>query len=163
MSLLTRVWRVVLLGLVFGCANNAAEKKAPAQALERFEYVQVHMGVRARLVVYAKDEQTAVDGCTAAYRRVAELEQIFTDYRKSSELMQLCARAGGEPVKVSEELFLVLKKSVEVSRNSGGAFDVTVGPYVQLWREARRSGKMPAAAELEKARGLVGWEKIELD
>jgi thiamine biosynthesis lipoprotein len=157
------MWRVVVLGLVIGCANNAAKKRTPAEALERFEYVQVHMGVRARLVVFAKDEQTAVDGCTAAYRRVAELEQIFTDYRKSSELMQLCAKAGGEPVKVSEELFDVLKKAVEVSRNSGGAFDVTVGPYVQLWRETRRSGKMPSVEELQKAKALVGWEKIELD
>jgi thiamine biosynthesis lipoprotein len=149
-----------------GCANGSGQKpttRPVAGGLERFEYVQVHMGVRARLVVYAKDEERAVEGCTAAYRRVAELEQICTDYRKSSELMQLCAKAGGPAVRVSDELFYVIQKSVEASRNSGGAFDITVGPYVALWREARRTGKMPAREEIEKARELVGYQKIILD
>src|SRR5205085_4280698 len=114
-----------------GCASHVQKKPAtqPALRLERFEYVQVHMGTRARLVVWAKDEDTAVEACSAAYRRVAELEQICTDYRKSSELMQLCAKAGGPPVKVSDELFYVIQKSVEKSKNTGGAFDITVGPY----------------------------------
>src|SRR5213079_1914065 len=110
MCLLRRVWGVAILMLIgVGCANGNAHKPTtrPASGLERFEYVQVHMGVRARLVVYAKDEETAVEACSAAYRRVAELEQICTDYRKSSELMQLCAKAGGPPVKVSDELFFV--------------------------------------------------------
>src|SRR5258705_1897659 len=79
MCLLPRVWGVVIL-MMFGggCANGHARKPTtrPAGGVERFEYVQVHMGVAARLVVYAKDEETAVEACTAAYRRVAELEQI---------------------------------------------------------------------------------------
>src|SRR5258706_5535215 len=166
MFLLTRKWAVVwiVIGAV-GCANHVTKKPTtrPAGGLGRFEYVQVHMGTRARLVVWAKDEDTAVEACSAAYRRVAEIEQICTDYRKSSELMQLCAKAGGGAVAVSDELFFVLQKAVEKSRNTGGAFDITVGPYVALWREARKTGKMPAREEIEKARGLVGYEKIILD
>src|SRR6266850_62115 len=167
MFLLSRKWAVVgLMTSVIGCAN-AIEKKPTtrpaAGGLERFEYVQVHMGTRARLVVYAKDEDTAVEACGAAYRRVAELEQICTDYRKSSELMQLCTRAGGPAVRASDELFFVLQKAVEKSRNTNGAFDITVGPYVALWREARKTGKMPRQEEIEKARALVGYEKIILD
>src|SRR5947209_7105974 len=167
MSVLFRICIVAIVASIgAGCAS-AGEKKPTtrpvAGGLGRFEYVQVHMGVRARLVVYAKDEDTAVEACSAAYRRVAELEQICTDYRKSSELMQLCAKAGGPAVRVSDELFFVIQKSVEVSRNSGGAFDITVGPYVALWREARKTGRMPAQEEIEKARPLVGYEKIILD
>ena len=156
---------LLLLLLGGGCTHRAEKNVRPTATarLERFEYVQVHMGVATRLVVFAKDEDAAVEACSAAYRRVAELEQICTDYRKSSELMQLCAKAGGPPVKVSDELFFVIQRSVEKSRNTGGAFDITVGPYVALWREARKSGKMPAREEIEKARGLVGYEKIVLD
>jgi thiamine biosynthesis lipoprotein len=153
--------------MAVGCANGAGGKKLPTtrptSALERFEYVQVHMGTRVRLVGWAKNEEAAAEACAAAYRRVAEIEQICTDYRKSSELMQLCAKAGGPPVAVSDELFYVLKKAVEKSRNTGGAFDATVGPYVALWREARKTVKMPAREEIEKARALVGYEKIVLD
>ena len=166
MCLLRGVWTVVILLIIAGCANRSGQKPATQPAaggLERFEYVQIHMGTRVRLVVWAKNEDAAVEACTAAYRRVAELEQICTDYRKSSELMQLCAKAGGPPVRVSDELFFVLSKAVEKSRNTGGAFDITVGPYVALWREARKTGKMPAREEIEKARPLVGYEKIILD
>src|SRR5258706_2433485 len=166
MFLLTRKWAVVwiVIGAV-GCANHVTKKPTtrPAGGLGRFEYVQVHMGTRARLVVWAKDEDTAVEACSAAYRRVAELEEICTHYRKNSEWMQLCAKAGGPPVRVSDELFFVIQKAVEKSRFTNGAFDITVGPYVALWREARKTGKMPAREEIEKARGLVGYEKIILD
>jgi thiamine biosynthesis lipoprotein len=134
-----------------------------ALALTRYQYSQLHMGVEVRLVVYAVDEAAAARACTAAFRRVAELEDIMSDYRKTSELMRLCARGGGPPVRVSEELFFVLERAQQLSRRSGGAFDVTVGPYVALWRQARRSGQLPAADALRRAAGHVGWRKMRLD
>jgi thiamine biosynthesis lipoprotein len=77
--------------------------------------------------------------------------------------MQLCAQAGGPPVPVSEDLFRVLDRAVELSRRSDGAFDVTVGPLVALWREARTTGRLPSQEQLDKAREAVGWQKIRLD
>ena len=52
--------------------------------------------------------------------------------------MRLCAKAGGPAVKVSDELFFVLERSKELSEKSGGAFDVTVGPFTRLWRRSSR-------------------------
>ena len=121
------------------------------------------MGVRARLVVYAPNELAAARACAAAFARVAALEEVFSDYRPTSELMRLCDRAGGEPVVVSDELFKVLQRAAEVSQRSGGAFDVTVGPLVQLWRAARKSGQLPPRDELDRARQLVGWQRVLLD
>jgi thiamine biosynthesis lipoprotein len=121
------------------------------------------MGVRARLVVYAPGEERAVAACRAAFKRIADLEDIMSDYRRSSELMRLCAKAGGPPVKVSPELFFVLQKAEEVSRKTDGAFDVTVGPMVSLWRTARKSGRLPTPKEIASARKRVGWRKVRLD
>jgi len=138
----------------------------PARAeppLTRFEYSEPHMGTRFRIVLYAPDEATAKKAQRAAFDRIAALDAMLTDYRSTSELMQLCAKAGGPPVKVSEELFFVLSKSVEVSRLSDGAFDVTVGPIVRLWRLSRRTQRLPEPEALAKARGLVGWKNIVLD
>lgn len=133
------------------------------EKLQRFEYAQVHMGVRARLVLYAAEESTAIQAATAAYERVAALEQIMSDYRPDSELMQLCDQPAGKWVAVSAELFEVLSYAQKISRETDGAFDVTVGPEVALWRKARKSGALPRDEELAAARALVGWEKIELD
>ena len=121
------------------------------------------MGVDARLVVYAPDRPTAEDACAAAFARIAALDSIMSDYRRDSELTRLSARAGGPPTRVSPDLFLVLRRAQEVARNSGGAFDVSVGPLVALWRKARKTGVLPDPAEIQRARRVVGWRKLRLD
>jgi thiamine biosynthesis lipoprotein len=155
------VWRWLLVGMAlaqpgFPCAVGERE-------LSRFEFSQVHMGVTVRIVAYAADEPAAARACAAAFRRFAEIDEIASDYRPASELMRLCDRAGGPPVPVSAELFHLLERSQDLARRSRGAFDVTVGPYVALWREARRSGRLPSAPELARARECVGWTKMRLD
>lgn len=121
------------------------------------------MGVKVRLVVYAPDEKTAARACSAAFARIAGLEDMMSDYRPTSELMRLCARAGGPPVRVSDDLWRVLVRARQVARRSRGAFDISVGPLVQLWRAARKSKTLPAPADLQNARALVGWRHIRLD
>src|SRR4029077_18113588 len=108
------------------------------------------MGTKFQMIVYAADEKKARAATTAAFARVADLDAIMTDYRPTSELMQLCDKAGGDPVKVSEELFFVLSKAQEVSKLSDGAFDVSVGPVVRLWRLARRTERLPDPDDLKK-------------
>jgi thiamine biosynthesis lipoprotein len=131
--------------------------------LERYAFTEPHMGTRFQVIVYAPDESAAKRGARAAFQRIADLDGIMSDYRPTSELMRLCQKAGGEPVRVSEDLFAVLSKAEEVSRLSGGAFDVTVGPVVRLWRRARRTRQFPDAERLAQARALVGYQKVKLD
>jgi thiamine biosynthesis lipoprotein len=137
--------------------------KAAGGAPGRFEYTEPHMGTRFKIVLYAPDEATANRAAKAAFGRIAELDGIMSDYRPTSELMQLCQKAGGEPVKVSDDLFTVLEKSREVSKLSGGAFDVTVGPVVRLWRLARRTQQLPDKEKLAQALSLVGYQNVKLD
>ena len=121
------------------------------------------MGVEVRLTVYAPSKMAAERACAAAFRRIAALEDITSDYRPTSELMRLCAKAGGPPVPVSRDLFFVLRRAQALSRRTGGAFDATVGPLIGLWRQARRSKQLPPPDALAEARKRVGWEKVRLD
>jgi thiamine biosynthesis lipoprotein len=66
-------------------------------------------------------------------------------------------------VPVSAELFDVLQRAQRISQLSDGAFDVTVGPYIRLWRFARKRKVLPTAAEIATARAAVGWQKLRLD
>lgn len=134
-----------------------------SKELVRFTYTEYHMGIDARLVVYAHDQKTAETACIAAFARIAELDSIMSDYRKDSELMRLCDKAGGQPVKVSRDLFKVLQKAQSLSQISNGAFDVTIGPLIQIWRKARKTATLPDPDEIENARKLVGWRKMNLD
>lgn len=136
---------------------------ASAEPPGRYTFTEMHMGTRFKIIVYAPDEATASKATRAAFARVAQLDGIMSDYKPASELMQLCAKAGGPPVQVSEELFYVLDRAQEVSRRCAGAFDVTVGPVVREWRFARKAQRLPEPDELKEAAGRVGYTKMVLD
>jgi len=124
------------------------------------------MGTTFRIVLYATDEATGKRATAAAFERVAEIDNCMSDYKQTSELMQLCkafATEVGEPRKVSDDLYFVLSKAQELSKKSDGAFDVTVGPVVQLWRHARRTQELPDPKEFAAARAKVGYQKLRLD
>jgi thiamine biosynthesis lipoprotein len=131
--------------------------------LKRFRFEEPHMGTRFRIVLYAADEETARRVSRAAFDRIAALDACMSDYKADSELMRLCAKAGGDPVPVSDELFFVLSRAQETARRSGGAFDVTVGPVVRLWRRARRTQQLPDPEKLAQARSLVGYKNVRLE
>lgn len=121
------------------------------------------MGVDVRIVAYAEREADAAEACRAAFDRFAELDDTMSDYRNTSELMRLCAKAGGPPTRVSVDLFHVMEAAIERARRSNGAYDPTCGPVVALWRRARQTRKLPSADEIAQARALTGWQKVRLD
>ena len=129
---------------------------------EPHEFTQVHLGLPVRIALYDGDNARARDAAQRAFERIAALDRMMSDYRPDSELRQLEARAG-KPVVVSRELFAVIQRAVEVSRATAGAFDPTIAPLVALWRDARRNGRLPAQNDLERARALVGWNRLALD
>ena len=121
------------------------------------------MGTLINITLYAPDLAAAKAGAAAAFQRIDALEDIMSDYQADSELMRLCDQPFGKPVPVSAELFDVLQRARKVSKLSDGAFDVTIGPYVRLWRFARKRKVLPTPAEIAAARAAVGWQKLRLD
>jgi thiamine biosynthesis lipoprotein len=153
------------LWLAFSVCFPAPEavNQDPGARLSRFTFTEPHMGTRFKIILYAKNDATANRAAKAAFARIADLDGIMSDYRSTSELMRLCQKSGGEPVPVSDDLFRVLSRAQEVSKLSDGAFDVTVGPVVRLWRRARRTHELPDSKELAQARELVGYHNVRLD
>ncbi|HEX4644029.1 MAG TPA: FAD:protein FMN transferase, partial [Verrucomicrobiae bacterium] len=155
---MTAICFYLLLFTLVGCATDS-----PTASLQRFEYVELHMGSLFRITLYAPDKARADAVAVAGYQRVAELDNIMSDYDPHSELMQLCQKPTGTPVRVSRDLFDILQYSQKVSEESDGVFDVTVGPFVQLWRTARKKKALPAPAELAQAAKAVGYRKLVLN
>lgn len=120
------------------------------------------MGLPVRIVVHTPDEHTARAAARAAFARIAALDRMMSDYRPDSELRRLEHQIGRD-VRVSLELSAVLGRAVAIAAATDGAFDPTVGPLVTLWREARRTGHMPAAESLRAARERVGWRHLQVD
>ncbi len=133
------------------------------QSLTRFEFAEPHMGTICRLVCYAADACKAKQASSAAFAHIANLDDIMSDYSPTSELTRLNQQSGGPPENVSPDLFLVLSEAQRISQLTDGAFDVTVGPIVKLWRRARRQHELPDSERLAHDLRAVGFRKLQLD
>ncbi len=134
----------------------------PAVAAERIEALEPHMGTMFRIVLYADDPGRAHEAIRAAFDRVATLDSELSDYISDSELNRICVDAVGRDVAVSDDLFTVLSASQALAVRSDGAFDVTQGPVIRLWRAARQSHQLPGAEEIAAALKLTGYGKLHL-
>jgi thiamine biosynthesis lipoprotein len=133
-----------------------------AEAQQRYEFTHRQMGTTFRILLYASDSVQAREAAAAAFSRVDTLNAILSDYREDSELSKLSRTAGsGQWVQVSPDLWRVLRISHRASRKSNGAFDLTIGPLVQLWRRARRQHELPSAQSIIKAKAAVGYGFIQ--
>lgn len=121
------------------------------------------MGTFANITVVAKKQAIITRSIAAAFDKLVEIDRMMSDYLPDSELSKLNRNAFGKPVKVSPELFEVIKAAVEYSKLSDGAFDITIGPRVELWRRAEKEGKKPTEEELAAAKGKVGYQNLILD
>jgi thiamine biosynthesis lipoprotein len=149
-----------VFGLVLGLTALVPAGAVGAQV--RREFSAVHMGVPVRMVLHASSDAAAAEAARAAFARIAELDDKMSDYRPRSEVRMLSNHPGDWQT-VSPELFAVLARAEDISRKSGGAFDVTLGPLVQLWRDARRTRQLPDADALSRARSRSGAPLLEVD
>ena len=121
------------------------------------------MGTVFRIELYSASSAEASKAAEAAFARAEELEQIMSDYRTDSELMRLVRDGSTAPMPVSSDLYDVLAKSLWASELSRGFFDVSIGPLVDLWRGARKTGRPADPGEIAKAKTLVNYRNIEMD
>jgi thiamine biosynthesis lipoprotein len=98
-----------------------------------------------------------------ALEEVDRLEAQLSLYRPSSEIAHVNARAAREAVRVTPTLFGLLRHAQILSGETGGAFDITIGPLVRCWGFMGGTGHLPEPGELEEARAKVGMHLVHLN
>ena len=121
------------------------------------------MGTFARVVVVAKSQDAGRKCIRAALEEIHKVDGLMSDYKSDSEIGRVNKEAAEEPVQVSESTYEVLRRSVEFSKLTDGAFDITVGPLMALFRDAEREAAAPTAEHIAEAKAKVGFEKLKLD
>jgi thiamine biosynthesis lipoprotein len=150
----------LLLGLSL-CVLAVSGLTAPKP--QRFEAVEPHMGTLVRVTVFTPDEQAARDAFRVAFDRIRALDGILSDYKADSELNAVTRTAVRRAVRVSDDLFTVLRASQDLAEATDGAFDITQGPVIRLWRDARKTARLPDPPALKEAAGRSGFRKLHLD
>ncbi len=131
---------------------------------ERHEFSRPLMGMAFRIIIHSEDERLAKRAAQLAFDRVAALDKIMSDYSPASELNKLSNLAGsGKEARISDQLCSVLTRAQSLANETGGAFDVTAGASIQLWRRARRVKRLPPQFALDKALKTIGFQNLKLD
>lgn len=104
--------------------------------------------------------QQKIDLALAEVRRV---ENIFSAYDEDSEVSKINRLHKGDRLKLSEEAFGLIDKAVGLCAATGGAFDITVKPLIDLWAEAKSTGNIPSDEAVRAAAAKTGCQDIILD
>jgi len=172
-GLLVRLFCVTLL--LNGCAEPPAPENSASGEMLTFQ--EPHMGTLFTIRVWVPGagpnrvksaiQQGTIDDCTLlsrrAFDRVAELNGIFSDYLVDSEVGRLSKAPPHVPVPVSDDLLALLQQSQKLAVLTDGAFDVTIGPMIRLWRRARKDQRLPSEIQIAGARERTGYEKLIID
>ncbi|MGE5559562.1 MAG: FAD:protein FMN transferase [Chloroflexota bacterium] len=109
---------------------------------------------------YGRTARAALD---EVFERLADIDRRMGTLGADSEIAKVNANAGIQPVKVSDDTFLVIQRALEYARKSEGKFDITVQPVVNLWGIGSERAKVPSASELAARVALVGYQQVQLD
>ncbi|MBQ9487112.1 MAG: FAD:protein FMN transferase [Selenomonadaceae bacterium] len=132
---------------IFGCQDSAPV------TYERSEKV---MGTLVTLKATGQDAQGTVD---ESFAKIFEfVENVKVDVKNLND-----GAGNGEFVKISPAVFEVLKISQEYAEKTNGAFDVTIGAAVDLWKVAKKNKILPTPEEIDAVKNLVGYKHLHLD
>lgn len=133
------------------------ETKTPL--VHKTKYV---MGTVFEIAAYDEEPERASQAIDQAFAEIVRLDGVMSNYKPESDLSQLNRNAHFHAEKVPADLYRVIEEAIQYSKMSGGKFDITVGPLVDLWKAALRGDRVPMAPEEQRLRACVGYEKIEL-
>lgn len=156
------------VGLLASCASDARAKADP-DARVAYSDGWLAMGTFFEADLRVRESEIPVAKTWLAWAKV-ELERLEAIYSRHDAASQLSAvnRLLADPaalaagVEIGPELEAVLVESVGVWQATGGAFDVTVGPLVEVWQRAAEQGQWPSVERLRRAKGRVGSERLRL-
>ena len=115
------------------------------------------------VVVYGPDAAALASAAEQAFDEVDRIDRLMSHYRPESPLSRLNREAASGPVAVEPELLAFLAECLRYSRESGGAFDITVGPLMKAWGFFGGEGRLPEDAEVAAAGAKVGYRHVVLD
>lgn len=152
------IWLLLALSLLLLAAcSSKTETKINT---EPYSDKQFLLGTYVQIRIYDDGKEGALG---KAFAKVKDLGDRITVNEKGSEIDKVNDQAGIEPVKVSPDVYELVKKAYEYSADSNGGFDMAIGPITQLWHIGFADARKPAQSEIDAALKLVDYHKVKLD
>lgn len=147
-----------------GGTQDDADAKATVNAPLTFSGLT--MGpIQYRVVITDEEVQDPAAVENEVADRLERVNQLMSTYIESSDVSRFNNAGKNQWVEIDRLTLQVIKQSLEISEMSGGAFDITVGPAVNLWQfgpEKDETQSAPTGPELDEVIKVVGYRNLEL-
>ena len=143
-------------------ANPRSQVASPESAV-RYEASHQAMGTTYTVVAYGRDQTFLAEVVSEVFAEIDQLDDQMSNYKPESELSVINRDAAKSDVTVSPQLFGLIQYSLRASQESGGDFDITVGPLMKLWGFFRGQGRLPGAEEIAQVEKRIGYRHVHLD
>ena len=153
-----RQWAAALVIVIVSVGSSAQRSDKPILVYKE-KYV---MGTVFEIAAYAESSEKGSAAIDTALQEIVRMDDLMSNYKPDSALSRLNRSAHFHAQKVPPDLYRVIEQAVRFSRLSGGKFDITVAPLVNLWKAALSGDSLPSLSQRQRAEECVGYEKIEL-
>lgn len=160
LTLLFMIPLMVACGSQQESQTSETSTTAPGLRKEPYAQEQFLLGTYTRIRVYDEGKEAAM---TPAFERIKELGDKITINEPDSEIDEINENAGIQPVKVSPEIYQLVKRAKEYSVESEGAFNLVIGGITQLWRIGFDDARKPSDEEIQQALTTLDYQKVQLD
>ncbi|HLU65061.1 MAG TPA: FAD:protein FMN transferase [Kofleriaceae bacterium] len=152
------------LAVLILAASGAARADTTSAAPRKHHFQAQSMGTVVDLTIWTGDGGLAASAARAVFDEFRRLDQLMSSWVPTSDVSRINAAAGRKAVPVSDEVLRVIQLAQTVSRESGGAFDITIGAYRGLWKfDEDLDGSIPDAKAVAARRRLTGWRGVRVD
>ncbi|EAG3581222.1 FAD:protein FMN transferase [Listeria monocytogenes] len=159
---------VIILALVVSaCGNSSKETKSEPSDSKKlmdqpYSKTDFLMGTVVTLKIYDKGKEDVLD---KGFDRIKDLAAKITtsDSEKTSEVDKINEQAGKKPVKVSKDVYYLIQEGLKYSENSGGSFDITIGPLTSLWHIGFSDARKPSQAEIDAVLPLINYKDVKMN
>jgi len=118
------------------------------------------LGTLNNIKIYNCNDESVLD---ISQNRVNELDDLLSAFKPNSDISKLNSNSGKGYVEIHKDTFMLLSRSIEFSKMSSGAFDISIRPLVELWGIGKKNNFIPSTDEISKVRKLVNYKNIMLD
>lgn len=151
-------WAAALI-LTFISFHSSGQTSENKHLVYKKKYV---MGTVFEIAAYGESTEKTSAAIDQALQEIVRIDDLLSNFKPDSALSNLNRSAHFHPQKVPADLYQAIERAIQFSRFSGGKFDITVAPLVNLWKAALSGDSIPTPEQQRAAEACVGYQKIEL-
>jgi thiamine biosynthesis lipoprotein len=144
----------ILAIVVSACSRKVVEDVVPISGTEFL------MGTVCTIKIYDKSTTKVLD---KVFKRISEIEDIMSINKDTSEVIDINNAAGERPIKISDGTIEVLKEGLKFAVLTDGKMDITVGPFVKLWKIGTVAARVPSKEEIQEKKALINYRNLIVD